>query len=140
MVGIADAQAFVDMADGLNQVATALRTIQQGLAPTDPDNDILAHLIATLEQQALACENDAVELALAIQGDALASMKAATAYLKQQTAIIGDVNTAISVAGGLAALAAAVLAHDPAGVISAASTLIGLIGAAKASPSGAPSP
>ena len=133
MVSDQDAQILTDLTDTLNQAATTLLNLQKGMAPDDPDNDVVSHLIGTLTQQSFTLQNNAIALALAVQGNALTSVKAAMGYLKSQAALMADINTAVSVVGGLAGLAAAIIAHDPGGTLTAASTLIGLIGGAKAS-------
>ncbi len=130
-----DVQVLLDLATELNKSATVLTDLQSTMSPTDPNNDVVSHLIGVLSQQSYTVQNAAVAEALALQGSALSSVRAATTYLKQQAAVIGDVNKGISIAGGLAGLAAAVIAHDPSGAISAASTLIGLIAGGKKSPS-----
>lgn len=132
MVSSQDVQVLIDLANELNQAATELSQLQDKMSANDPDNDVVSHLIGTLVQQAFTLQNSAVSAALAIQGNALTSVGVATGYLKRQAAFISDVNTAISIVGGLTALAASIIAGDANGSLSAASTLIGLIGATNA--------
>ena len=139
MVSDQDVQVLIDLANDLNQAGAALVNLQGNLSPTDTNNDVVSHLIGTLSEQAFTLQNHAMALALALQSKALGSVKVATAYLKGQATIISDVNTGISIFGGLTALGAAIIAGNPSGAISAASTLIGLVGAVKGSQTSAKS-
>lgn len=126
-----DVQILTDLSEELNQAAARLEKWQQLLSANDPNNDVVSHLIGRLAEQALTVQTQAVELALAIQDDALESVKAATVYLRKRADSIADVNTGIAICGGLVALGAAIIAGNPGGSVSAASTLIALIGSVK---------
>ena len=127
-------QVLTDLSQELNQAAATLEKWQQQLSANDPNNDVVSHLIGRLTGQALTVQTQAVELALAIQDEALDSIKVATVYLRKRAGVIADVNTGISIFGGLAALGAAIIAGNPSGSVSAASTLIALIGPVKGRP------
>lgn len=124
-------QVLSDLSQELNGAAQSLGKWQQQLSANDPENDVVSHLIGRLMEQAMTVQTEAVGLALKIQATALGSVKVATAYLRRTATDIADVNTGISIFGGLVALGAAVIAGSPQGSVSAASTLIALIGTAK---------
>jgi UPF0288 family protein (methanogenesis marker protein 3) len=126
-----DVKVLTDLSRELNQAAATLEKLQQELSANDPDNDVVSHLIGRLTEQALTVQTQAVELALAMQDKALQSVKVATVYLRKKAGVITDVNTGISIFGGLVALGAAITAGNPGGCVSAASTLIALIGSVK---------
>lgn len=127
-----DVQVLTDLSQELNGAARSMQKWQQKLSANDPENDVVSHLIGSLAEQALTVQTEAVGLALKIQATALGSVRVATTYLRRKATDIADVNTGISIFGGLLALGAAVIAGNPQGSVSAASTLIALIGAANA--------